>query len=247
MTMPLGVRQRVRRMDADGAGPTEIARALGISRNTVVRYASMEDLSPAPPLAPERAKPAIDPLTGWVPEVLSDDLSAPRKQRHTARRIYDRLVEEEGYAGSYATVRRFVRERRLAQRQSPGDGYLELDWAPGTMQVDYGNFVATVAGRSLEPEMLAVTLPQSNSRYCVAMRCEKAECFCEGLAGVFELVGRVPRVMVLDNATEAGRMLFGKVTESRLFSQLKAHYRFESRFCNPHSGNEKGSVERLCA
>ena len=243
MTMPLDVRQCIRRMDADGAGPTEIARALGISRNTVAKYASMEDLSPAPPLAPERAKPAIDPFAGWVSKVLSDDLSAPRKQRHTARRIYDRLVEEEGYAGSYATVCRFVREWRLAQRQSPGDGYLELDWAPGTMQVDYGNFVATVAGRSLELKMLAVTLPQSNSRYCVAMRCEKAECFCEGLVEVFELVGRVPRVMVLDNATEAGRMLFGKVTESRLFSQLKAHYRFESRFCNPHSGNEKGSVE----
>ena len=64
----------------------------------------------------------------------------------------------------------------------------------------------------------------------------------EGLVEVFELVGRVPRVMVLDNATEAGRMLFGKVTESRLFSQPRAHYRFESRFCNPHSGNEKGSV-----
>ena len=71
MTMPLGVRQRVRRMDADGAGPTEIARALGISRNTVAKYASMEDLSPAPPLAPERAKPAIDPFAGWVPEVLA--------------------------------------------------------------------------------------------------------------------------------------------------------------------------------
>ena len=155
MTMPLDVRQCVRRMDADGAGPTEIARALGISRNTVVRYASMEDLSPAPPLAPERAKPAIDPLTGWVSKVLSDDLSAPRKQRHTARRTCDRLVEEEGYAGSYATVCRFVREWRLAQRQSPGDGYLELDWAPGTMQDACGNFVATVAGRSPGPEMLA--------------------------------------------------------------------------------------------
>ena len=100
MTMPLDVRQCIRRMDADGAGPTEIARALGISRNTVAKYASMEDLSPAPPLAPERAKPAIDPFAGWVSKVLSDDLSAPRKQRHTARRIYDRLVEEEGYAGS---------------------------------------------------------------------------------------------------------------------------------------------------
>ena len=111
------------------------------------------------------------------------------------------------------------------------------------MQVDYGSFVAVIAGRSLELKLLAVTLPQSNSRYCVAMRCERAECFCEGLVEIFELVGRVPRVMVPGDATEAGRMLFGKVTESRLFSQMKAHYRFESRFRDPHSGNERGSVE----
>ena len=202
----------------------------------------MEDLSPAPPLAPERAKPAIDPFAGWVPEVLADDLSAPRKQRHTARRTCDRLVEEEGHAGSYATVRGFVREWRLARRPSPGDGHPGPGWAPGTMRDACGNFVATVAGRSLEPEMLAVTLPQSRSRYCVAMRCERAECFCEGLVEVLGLVGRVPRVMVPGDATEAGRMLFGKVTESRLFSQTRAHYRFESRFRDPHSGNERGSV-----
>gem|GEM_PF-1395443 len=153
--MPLGVRQRVRRTGADGAGPTEIARALGISRNTVVRYASTGDLSPAPPLAPERAKPATGPLTGWVPEVLSDGLSAPRRRRHTARRTCDRLVEEEGYAGSYATVCGFVRERGLAQRQSPGDGYPGPGWAPGTTRDACGSFVATVAGRGLEPEPLA--------------------------------------------------------------------------------------------
>ena len=225
-------------MDADGAGPTEIARALGISRNTVVRYASTGDLSPAPPLAPERAKPATGPLTGWVSKVLSDDLSAPGRQRHTARGTCDGLVGEEGYAGSYATVCRFVREWRLAQRQSPGDGYLELDWAPGTMQDACGNFVATVAGRSPGPEMLAVTLPQSRSRYCVATGCEKAGRLCEGLAGVLGLVGRVPRAVVPGDATEAGRMLFGKAAESRLFSQPRAHYRLESRFRDPHSGND---------
>ena len=153
--MPLGVRQRVRRTDADGAGPTEIARALGISRNTVVRYASTGDLSPAPPLAPERAKPATGPLTGWVPEVLSDGLSAPGRRRHTARRTCDRLVEEEACAGYCATVRGFVRERGPAQRQSPGDGYPGPGWAPGTMQDACGNFVATVAGRGPGPEMLA--------------------------------------------------------------------------------------------
>lgn len=66
---------------------------------------------------------------------------------------------------------------------------------------------------------------------------------CAGLVEIFRRWGRAPRVIVLDNATEAGRMLRGTVTESRLFSQMKGHYRFESRYCNPYSGNEKGSVE----
>ena len=66
---------------------------------------------------------------------------------------------------------------------------------------------------------------------------------CAGLAEIFERWGRAPRVMVLDNATEAGRMVRGEVTGSRLFSQFRAHYRFEARYCNPYSGNEKGSVE----
>jgi len=76
----------------------------------------------------------------------------------------------------------------------------------------------------------------------VATGCERAECLCEGLVEVLGLVGRVPRVMVPGDATEAGRMLFGKAAESRLFSQPRAHYRFESRFRDPHSGNERGSV-----
>lgn len=76
-----------------------------------------------------------------------------------------------------------------------------------------------------------------------ATQCERAEVFCWGLRCIFEWAGRSPRTLVLDNATEAGRMAFGKVTESRLFSQFRAHYRCESRYCNPYSGNEKGSVE----
>ena len=66
---------------------------------------------------------------------------------------------------------------------------------------------------------------------------------CAGLAEIFGRWGRAPRLVVLDNATEAGRMVRGEVTESALFSQFKGHYRFESRYCDPYSGNEKGSVE----
>lgn len=92
-------------------------------------------------------------------------------------------------------------------------------------------------------KLLVVTLPHSNARYCVAMFSERSECPCAGLRAVFEQIGRAPALIVLDNATEAGRMVRGEVTESALFSRFRAHYRCESRYCNPYSGNEKGSVE----
>ena len=242
MTVPLDTRQAIRELDAGGASRSQIARELHVSRNTVRKYADMKDMSPAAPVS-ARPHPAIDADAVWVDSVLEADLGAPRKQRHTAKRIYDRLVEERGYAGSYSTVCRYVGEWRRGHSHSPREGYLELAWEPGTAQVDYGSFRAVVAGVPRTLRLLVVTLPHSNARFCVAMELERSECLCWGLRLVFEWAGRAPRVLVLDNATEAGRMLRGIVTESELFSHFRAHYRCEVRFCNPHSGNEKGSVE----
>ena len=104
-------------------------------------------------------------------------------------------------------------------RGRPEGGYLELEWAPGTAQVDFGNFRATVAGRAVDPRLLMVTLPHSNARLCVALPCKRAEVFFRGTRAVFERIGRAPLVLVLDNATEVGRMALGKVTESSVFIQ----------------------------
>ena len=243
MTVSQDTRNDIRMMDADGVPRAEIARRLGLSRNTVAKYADMEDMSPAAPVPAPRERPALEGNGAWVESVLEADAGAPRKQRHTARRIYDRLVEERGFEGSYSTVRRFVRDWRLSRAPGPGEGYLELEWRPGTCQVDYGNFRATVAGEPLELKLLVATLPHSDDRQCVATRSQRSECMCAGLAEIFGRWGRAPRLVVLDNATEAGRMVRGEVTESALFSQFKGHYRFESRYCDPYSGNEKGSVE----
>lgn len=243
MTVPLDTVNDIRSMDAAGRSRSEIARMLHVSRNTVAKYADMEDMSPAAPMPRRRGRPALEGNEEWVAGVLEADLGAPRKQRHTARRIYDRLVAERGYGGSYSTVQRFVRELRLARAAAGGEGYLELEWAPGTCQVDFGNFRAAVGGRTLDLKLLVATLPHSNDRQCVALMSQRSECLCAGLLEIFRHWGRAPAAMVLDNATEAGRMVRGEVTESRLFSQFRAHYRFESRYCNPYSGNEKGSVE----
>ena len=108
--MPLDTVNDIRSMDAAGRSRSEIARMLHVSRNTVAKYADMEDMSPAAPMPRRRGRPALEGNEEWVAGVLEADLGAPRKQRHTARRIYDRLVAERGYGGSYSTVQRFVRE-----------------------------------------------------------------------------------------------------------------------------------------
>lgn len=111
-----------RLLGADSVPQTEITRRLGLSRNTVAKYADMEDMSPAAPVPAPRDRPALEGNGAWVESVLEADAGAPRKQRHTARRIYDRLVEERGFAGSYSTVRRFVRDRGLSQASGPEKG-----------------------------------------------------------------------------------------------------------------------------
>lgn len=220
--MPLGTVNDIRSMDAAGRSRSEAARVLRVSRSTVAKYADMEDMSPAAPMSQRRGRPAFEGNEEWAAGVLEADLGAPRKQRHAARRICDRLVAEHGYAGSCSTARRFVRELRLARAAAGGEGYLELEWAPGTCQVDFGNFRAAAGGRAFDLKLLVATLPHSNDRQCVALMSQRSECLCAGLLEIFRRWGRAPAAMVLDNATEAGRMVRGEVTESRLLFQVFA-------------------------
>ena len=146
---------------------------LRASRNTVAKYADMKDVSPAAPMPQGRGGPALEGNEEWVAGVLEADLGAPRKQRHTARLIYDRLVAERGYAGPWAAARRFVREPRLALAAAGGGGHPELEWAPGTRQVDFGNLRAAAGGRALDPRLPVATLPHSNDPQCAALMSQR--------------------------------------------------------------------------
>lgn len=230
MTKPVSIQQRIRILDARGVSWREIARRLGVSRDTVRKYATMEDCSPKPAAGKGR-RSLIDAYSGTVDSWLSADRLMPRKQRHTARRVYARLVEEEGFEGSYSSVQRYVKRWREEHR-SDGDGYLELDWSAGVMQVDFGEAVATIGGGDVKVHCLVATFPHSNMRYVAAMPGENAECVCEGLTRIFDHIGMVPRVLVLDNATGAGhRVAWNKVTVVRVFAMFCDHYRLETRFC----------------
>ena len=243
MTTPVRIQQRIRQLDGQGLNHTRIARELGVSRTTVIKYVS-RDYSPSPR---EGAVGSRSLVTGEyaraADEWLTSDLRMPRKQRHTARRVHERLVAELGFPGEYSSVQRWVKRWREAHRRD-SDGYAELEWAPGTAQVDYGLAKAVVAGVERTVHYLAVSFPYSNMRYVAALPGETTECVCHGLLQVFGHMGMAPRVLVFDNATGVGHCnADGTVTQTRLFSLFSAHYGFETRFCNPYAGHEKGSVE----
>lgn len=243
MTIPMSVQEQIRRLDAEGVSARQIARDLGVSRESVAKYVAEQDFSPRPAVVHRRPGGSViaehaATIDGW----LADDAKRPRKQRHTAQRVFDRLVAECGYEGSYSPVQRYVKAAKAARR-SAGQGFSELVWAPGAAQVDFGQARAVIAGVLSTLHVLFVTFPYSNMRFAQAFFGETAECVCQGLRTIFEHVGGVPRELVFDNATSAGRRVGEDVTESTLFAAFKVHYRASARYCNPYSGHEKGSVE----
>ncbi|RYQ40904.1 integrase [Bifidobacterium pseudolongum subsp. globosum] len=242
MAIPMPIQQDIRRRDRQGVPHARIARELGVDRGTVAKYARQEDCSPRP-RKDRRYGRKTDAFEHVIDRWLEADRMMPRKQRHTAKRVYDRLVAEHGFDGSYSGVRRYVKAWRETNREA-SDGYLRLEWDPGVMQVDFGVALADVAGRERSVHFLVALLPYSNMRYAVAMPGENAECLCAGLSMVFERMGGVPAVLIMDNATGAGRRdRNGEVTLTHVFAAFVSHHRMEVRFCNPYSGNEKGSVE----
>ena len=242
MTIPVSIQQRIRILDARGVSWREIARRLNVSRDTVRKYAVMEDCSPAP-RARSSGRSGMDGYSSLVDSWLAADRRMPRKQRHTAKRVYDRLVEEAGFTGSYSMVQRYVKRWREDHRL-PDDGFMELEWRPGTMQVDFGQALAVIGGAESTVHCLVASFPHSNMRYAAALPGENAECVCEGLLEIFEHIGMVPPLMVFDNATGAAhRVAWDRIRVVKVFQLFCEHHRIEVRFCNPSSGWEKGSVE----
>lgn len=244
MTTPVCVRQRIRQLGRQGLSHKEISRRLGVSRTTVVKYANHGDYSPRPSNAVRPGRSLVDDgyaaiVDGWP----AADLRMSVKQRHTATRVYERLVAECGFTGPYSSVQRRVKRWRQEHR-AQSDGFAESKWAPGSAQVDFDQARAVVAGVERVVHFLAVSFPYSNMRWVAALPGETAECVCQGLLEVFERTGMTPGVVVFDNATGVGhRNADGTATRTRLFSLFRARYGFGPRFRDPYSGHGKGGVE----
>lgn len=233
--------ERIRDMLADGYTPTEVKETLGASYPTIRECAQEDDFSPQRPKAPEHpSKP--DPYKALIGEMLEEDRRCCHKQRHTAKRVFERLRAEHGFSGSCSAARRHMKEIRP---KGPRGESVRLGWGPGTMQADFGqaDFDYAFGGGRARMHYLPMPFPYSSHEVREVFADEKDVCVCQGLKDRFERIGGVPPVIVLDNATEAGRRRRDVIVGSDLFRRLRLRYGFTARFCNPSAGKEKGNVE----
>lgn len=223
----------------------QIARELHHARRTVRK--AIHD--PSPPQYTRvvlTAKPVLDPFAAIIDRWLDDDLSSPKKQRHTARRIYHRLVEEHGFSGGESTVRRYVRQRRPREREV----YIPLEYDPGSdAQCDFGSAYVVMEGKLEEVQLFCLRLCYSTRPFVMAFPHQKQEAFFEGHVAAFDFLGGVPGTIWYDNLSLAVKNLVkGKghrIQELESFIAFRSHYLFQSRFCNPGEAHEKGLVENL--
>ena len=243
ISMP--VIESIRDMSRRGVSNAEIQRRTGVSQPTIRKYLAMEDFSPEMPQRMRRTS-ILDPYKPFVDAILAEDEHVWHKQRHTAARIYERLLCETDYDGAYGTVKNYVR-RRKSEMGRPEACFLELVWSPGEAQADFGDVDIVLLGEEVRAHFFVLSFPFSNMGFAQVYLGETSECVCQGLVDVFGHVGGVPIRIVLDNATGAGRRVGRRVTEAELFSRAHAHYGFEVTFANPNAGHEKGNVERKVA
>jgi len=224
----------------------ELARRFHVHRRDV-RQALASAVPPARK-RPERVAPALD---GWKPLIdgwLEADRSAPRKQRHTARRVWQRLVEEHGAQVGESTVRRYVAEVRRRMDVPLVEVMVPQHHPLGDeAEVDFGSASVVLAGVPVDVSMFVMRLSASGRGYTRAYLNEAQEVFLEGHVRAFEHFGGVPKRIRYDNLKAAvERVLKGRDRiESDRFIALRSHYGFESFFCQPgiKGSHEKGGVE----
>lgn len=190
-----------------------------------------------------RVKPKIDEFLPVIQQILIDDRQAPKKQRHTAWRIFERLRDEYHFGGKYTIVKDAVR----SWKQSHQEVFLPLSHPPGEAQVDFGEATIRLAGEETKVALFVMTLPYSGAIFIQAFPRECTETFLEGHRRAFEYFGGVPRRISYDNSAIAViEVLKGRERKlTREFLRLQSHYLFQEHFCLVRRPNEKGHVERL--
>lgn len=225
---------------------SHIAKELDVNWRTAKKY-SDEDALPKPKPRKKTGMMYVEKWGGIVALWLSEDAKLPKKKRRTAEAMTAAL-KAEGFQGSYRTVCAFVREWKTTHySEFPEDrGFERLEHPPAEAQLDFGKMEVCHEGAFKDVKVLVMTFPYSNAGFAVALPAENQECLLEGMKELFRQAGGVPRKIRIDNMSSAVAQVKSRLEPAVLtngFLQFATHYGFETQVCNPHSGNEKGSVE----
>jgi len=217
----------------------EILRREGIHWETLRKILEHSE-PPGYRIETPRPKPKIGPYLERIAQIIKADKALPKKQRHTAKRIYER-IKEMGYTGKYTQVREAVREIMRVKQEV----YMPLDHRPGEAQVDFGYALAKVCGELRKVGFFVMVLPHSDAFFVMVFERECTETYWEGHVRAFEFFGGVPQRISYDNSRVLVSKIIGpherKLTDG--FLKLQSHYLFREHFCNVRRPNEKGVVE----
>jgi transposase len=229
----------------EGKSLRKISEITGHNFETVKKYVERDNFNQE--IRPkQRRQGKLSQYKGIVTTWLVNDKHAPHKQQHTARRVFDRLKELYGeeFNVSERSVRKFVADIRK-ELQMNTDGFLPLEHPPGEAQADFGEARFIENSITYDGYYFNISYPHSNGGHTQLFKSANQECLLEGMKAIFEHIGGVPTAIWFDNMSTAVKKIkeYGERDLTKGFLRFMMHYGFQSNFCNPNSGHEKGSVE----
>jgi len=223
----------------EGVSKREMLRRTGMHWRTLEKILS-NSVSPGYQRSAPIAKPKIGPYLGKIQEILTADKQMIKKQRHTAKKIWEEL-QKVGFTGKYTVVKDAVRELKKRSKEV----FMPLLHLPGEAQMDFGEALVKMGGVLRKVHFLAMVLPHSDAFFVMAFERECTETFWEGHVRAFKFFGGVPWRISYDNTRVCVAKILGprerELTEG--FKQLLSHYLFDHHFCLVRRANEKGVVE----
>ena len=219
---------RVRRACmVEGMSVREASRVFGLHRDTVRKMLAYS-VPPGYRRQDPPHRPKLAPFTGVIGAILEADRQVPRKQRHTAKRVFERLRDEHGFDGGYTTVKDYVREHRRRTQEM----FVPLSHAPGHAQCDFGEAVAVISGVERKVHYLVLDLPHSDGCFVKAYPAETTEAFLDGHVSAFAFLGGVPQSILYDNT---------KLAVARIWVTAEDNAPVPSPSCSPTTCSRTGS------